>query len=195
MCQCEYLTSYNSALFIGKTWAEFLMLRLMMEKNQTTPLLQVIVLTWCAALRLGHFGIIQWRLLSGHWRIDPALISRVFQHESQQWWKSWYLLFVEVWSLSASSQNKTSTQTGSGPVVQEATLEEVQPTLIQAFLIKQSNRTVWLHIVYFIEAEFWMCTFHIVLHVSLTVLTWMSLWFDITNKPAFRFLVWWTVFC
>lgn len=161
-------------------------------KNQTTPLLQVIVLTWCAALRLGH--IIQWRLLSGHWRIDPALISRAFQHERQRWWKSWYLLFVEVWSLSASSQNKTSSQTGSGPVVQAATLEEVQPTLLQAFLIKQSNRTVWLHIVYFIEAEFWMCTFHIV--NSNTVRVNMDvIWFDITNKPAFRFLVWWTVFC
>lgn len=154
-------------------------------KKQTTPLLQVIVLTWCAALRLGH--IIQWRLLSGH-----QLSSAEYFNMRQQWWKSWYLLFVEVWSLSASSQNKTSTQTGSGPVAQAATLEEVQPTLLQAFLIKQSNRTVWLHIVYFIEAEFWTCTFPIVLHVKLT---WMSLWFDITNKPAFRFLVWWTVFC
>lgn len=67
-----------------------------------------------------------------------------------------------IFALCQSLKSKTSSQTGSGPVVQAATLEEVQPTLLQAFLIKQSNRTVWLHIVYFIEAEFWMCTFQIV---------------------------------
>lgn len=182
MCQCEYL---HSALFIGKTWAEFLMLRLMMEKTNDSA-----APGHCAHLMRRSQAWTHHPMKAALW--SPALISRVFQHERQQWWKSWYLLFVEVWSLSASSQNKTSTQTGSGPVAQAATLEEVQPTLLQAFLIKQSNRTVWLHIVYFIEAEFWTCTFPIVLHVKLT---WMSLWFDITNKPAFRFLVWWTVFC